>query len=1508
MTRLRTLAAACLFAIAAPVSPAAEPAGDDRPHLVIVTAERGYGTEETLPAFAREHLSDDFRITHVHSEPVEGRNDLEGIEALKAADLLMLSVRRRAPLKEQMQIIREYVASGKPVVAIRSASHAFSLRGEEPPPGHATWESFDAEILGGNYHGNYGQSPNPGPPIRITTADGAADHPILTGVETPFRSDNALYKTAPLAEAATPLLVGTYKDSPAQPVAWTHTSPAGGRVFYVALSHRTDFNNQPFQRLLRNGAYWAAGKEIPATATKSDAEDAPHLVILTAEREYQTQETLPAFARNHLDDDFRITHIRHDPARGRHDLQGIEAMKTADILLLSVRRRAPLKEQMRIIRDYVASGKPVVGIRTASHAFSLRGDPPPPGHATWESFDAEVIGGNYHDHYGDAPPARITKAEGAADHPILTGVDTPFRAGGTLYKNAPIQEAATPLLIGAIEGHPPQPVAWTHTTPAGGRVFYTSLGHPDDFKKQPFQRLLRNGIYWAAEMDAKAAPEKPGDGGAATGDGSAEASEETWKTFADLEVETVLSKPVIAQPVYMTFDERGRLWVVEYRQYPEPAGLEPASRDEYLRTVWDRALPPPPYEKDSPYRGKDRITIHEDTDGDGTFDRHKTFLDGLNITTAALPGRGGVWVLSPPQLLFYPDRNSDDVPDSKPEVHLIGFGIEDTHAVANSLRWGPDGWIYGAQGSTVSAAITRPGGDAEPIRSRGQLVWRYHPRTRRYEVFAEGGGNAFGVEIDTKGRTFSGHNGGDTRGFHYAQGGYYQKNFTKHAPLSNPYAFGYFPPMPAASDIPRFTHTFVVYGGGALPERYEGKLFALSPLLNRVVCSERFPYGSTFRTRDIGYALESDEKSFRPVDIKVGPDGAIYIADFHERYIAHHDHFAGRIAKDTGRIYRLRAKDAEPIEPFDLSRKSSDELVDLLRHENRWFRRMALRLLGDRRNEAVAPRLRRIIREHEGQFALEALWALNLCGGFHTETAMRALEHPNPHVRRWTVRLLCDEGEVSERIAVQLAEVAAREPDAGVRMQLACSARRLPAQQALPIVRRLLRREKDADDPHIPLLLWWAIEAKCGPAPGAVLALFESQALWDEPMVREHILARLMRRFAETGRRADLRRCAKLFEMAPDKGSTDRLMQGFEKAFEGRGIGSLPDGLVEALAKAGGGSLLLRVRRGNAQAVQESLAIIADPKAKLERRIQLVRAFGEVKQPQAIPVLLDLLRDQTAHASQDSVSEQSKLENQKSRIHPTPPSLRKEALASLQSYGEPAIGTAVMRLYPRMHESIQPAAAMLLSSRPEWALQMLNAIEVGAIDSGSVSAAAVRKLGLHEDQRVARMVREQFRQERPAAQPAVRERVVRLARVVRSKSGDPYAGKEIFTQRCAACHTLFGRGGDIGPALTDYNRDDVERMLTNIVAPSAEVREGFQSFSATTKDGRVATGFLVDRDENVVVLRGMDGQNATLRRDRITKMNPLGRSLMPDALLNGLTDQQVRNLFAYLRSAQPLNE
>lgn len=961
-------------------------------------------------------------------------------------------------------------------------------------------------------------------------------------------------------------------------------------------------------------------------------------------------------------------------------------------------------------------------------------------------------------------------------------------------------------------------------------------------------------------------------------DPAAEAA--TFRVPDDLEVELVLAEPEVRQPVFMTFDERGRLWVVQYLQYPYPAGLKILSEDRYLRATYDKVPPPPP----NHFRGADVISIHEDTDGDGRFDRHKTFLDGLNIVTAVQPGRGGVWVLNPPYLLFYPDADRDDVPDADPEVHLAGFGLEDTHSNVSCLSWGPDGWLYAAQGSTVSGRVVRPGLDGAPVVSMGQLIWRYHPEQRRYEIFAEGGGNAWGVEIDAAGRIFSGHNGGDTRGFYYVQGGYYQKGFGKHGPLSNPYTFGYFAAMPHHS-VPRFTHTFVIYEGAALPPRYQGRLFGAAPLLNHVVFARIDRLGSSFKTQDEGYALEAQDRWFRPVDIKVGPDGALYVADMYEGEIAHLRHHEGKIDKTSGRIWRIKARGAPPAAPVgDLAALSTQELVSLLSHPNKWHRRMALRLLGDRRDDSVNARLAQQLFGSEGQLALESLWALNQCGGFNDAVARQALAHPEPLVRAWTVRLLGDAGCVSPSLVGPLVELAAREQVVDVRSQLACTARRLPAEQGLPIVRRLLEHSEDAADPHLPLLLWWAIEARCGQDRERVLALFSDPRVWDLPLVAEHIGPRLMRRFAATGQRQELAVCGRLIELAPHEQAVRMLVRGFEEAMAGRRVPDVPPPLAEALRRLSGQSPLLALRQGDAEALAIALRTVADASADVHQRLQFVQVLGEVRQPTCVPVLLDLL----GRTSDDS--------------------LRAAALGTLAAYPNPDIAEKVMGLFPEFTDELRTSALLMLASRLPWALRLLDAIEAGTIEAAAVPLDVVRLLTAHNDQRLREAVARYWGQIEGAATAEMQADLARIKQAVLAGTGDPYRGKQLFLNACAKCHRLFTEGGEVGPDLTAYKRDDLENMLLHIVNPSAEIREGFDTWQAHTTDGRVVAGLLVERDEQIVVLRTSDGQNVSLLVEELEELVPQRKSLMPEGLLRTLSDQQIRDLTAYLRSTQPLPE
>jgi putative heme-binding domain-containing protein len=390
--------------------------------------------------------------------------------------------------------------------------------------------------------------------------------------------------------------------------------------------------------------------------------------------------------------------------------------------------------------------------------------------------------------------------------------------------------------------------------------------------------------------------------------------------------------------------------------------------------------------------------------------------------------------------------------------------------------------------------------------------------------------------------------------------------------------------------------------------------------------------------------------------------------------------------------------------------------------------------------------------------------------------------------------------------------------------------------------------------------------------------------VWKLPLVEKHVLGRLMRRYAQAGGRKNLLTCARLLELAPEAGHARKLLAGFEEAFAGRRLPTLPPELIEAMAKRGGGSLSLRLRQGDGKAVDEALKVIGDARAARKERLRLLETFGEVRQPRAVPVLLRVLaedRDET---------------------------LRQAALTALQPYDDPAVGRTVVRLHDRLPPDVRAAAQTLLLSRKGWTRALLEAVAAGTVDRRGIPLDAVRRMTVHRDAAIDRLIGKHWGKLRGATTAQMRRQIARYERVVRDGSGNPYAGKKLFEANCGKCHTLFGRGGQVGPDLTAYKRDDLGNMLLNIVNPSAEIREGFETYLAITQDGRTLTGFVVERDNRVVVLRSADGQEIRLERVNLDDLRAIPQSLMPEGLLDGLTEQQVRDLFAYLRSTQPLNE
>jgi putative heme-binding domain-containing protein len=959
---------------------------------------------------------------------------------------------------------------------------------------------------------------------------------------------------------------------------------------------------------------------------------------------------------------------------------------------------------------------------------------------------------------------------------------------------------------------------------------------------------------------------------------------------ADLAVDTVLHEPIVRQPLYVDFDERGRLWVVQYIQYPDPAGLEVLTWDNHLRKVFDQVPPPPPYRKPEHQKfvGRDRITFHEDTNGDGEYDTHGVFVDGLNLATSIAFGRGGVWVMNPPYLLFYPDRNRDDIPDGDPEVHLSGFGLEDTHSIANSLKWGPDGWLYGAVGSTVTARVkAEMSGSDERHTFFGQNIWRYHPETYQFELFAEGGWNTFGVDFDDQGRLYSGTNG-NLQAVYFVQGGYYQKSFGKHGPHTNPYTFGHFFGLPIEGERVRLVHQWILYNSGQIPG-LEGHFVGGNALANKLHALRIETDGSTFRTVEVENPITTDDKWFRPVHAAVGPDGAIYVSDWYDARITHVDP-RDNWDRDRGRIYRLRAKSARPTGTRNFSQLDSSELLALLSDRNQWVRRTAHRLLADRQDQTVVPALEAGLVGEDRQVALESLWALHELGGFNDSVALQGLSHEDPYVRMWSMRFVGDPKKtLSPAVFKQVLQLGRMEEHPEVLSQTAATAQRLSSEQGIPLVRVLAGREDVVEDPYLPQQIWWAMEAQIKQDPVAVVALLRDPSLWGEAVFRSTLAERLGRRFMAERSLTNLEICARLLDAAPSAEAAQWLIKGMEKALEGSEVDVLPEALEVSLNRLWENFPLsadligFAVRLGSVEGRQVARGFVADRRQELEERIGLLGNLSQLKDVESLPLFLELVKDDT---SADA--------------------LRLASLTALRRYGDQVIADVLVRELTRLKGDLATTAQSVLAGRSSWSLALLEAVDRGDLPRETVSYNSLLAMQRREDPLTATLIRKHWGSLRQPEETKLRK-IEEVRTWLQQGRGNSERGRELFATRCGICHRLFDVGKFIGPELTGYERDNLEFLLPAIVDPSLALREEYELVSVTLRragnerETSVVTGFISSVDANSITVTDLVGNKSVIAKRDIAGQERSRLSAMPEGLLDELSEEEVRDLFAFIQ-------
>jgi len=524
------------------------------------------------------------------------------------------------------------------------------------------------------------------------------------------------------------------------------------------------------------------------------------------------------------------------------------------------------------------------------------------------------------------------------------------------------------------------------------------------------------------------------------------------------------SEPAVVRPIAFALDDRGRLWVAEAHTYPE-------------RAFGDT--------------GKDRILILEDSNGDGTLDRRKVFIENLNLVSGLEVGFGGVWVGAAPYLLFIPIKNPKTDEAGEPRILLDGFGYDDTHETLNSLTWGPDGWLYGTHGVFTHSRVGKPGAadiEREPLNAG---VWRYHPTRHEFEVFAHGSSNPWGVDFNDYGHAFITACVIEHL-YHVIQGARYKRQAGSHF---NRYTYDDIETVAdhvhwvgrqgphagnnrsgGAGGGHAHAGAMIYLGGDAWPAEYRDAIFMNNIHGARTNTDRLSREGSGYTAAHGPDFLLTNDAWSQMLNLKYGPDGSVWVIDWYDKNQCHSDNEEIH-QKTLGRIFKISNGSNKRVS-VDLGALSSERLVELQLNRNDWYVRHARRILQERgANVAVHAALKRIVETHpDVTRKLRAMWALHVTDGFAEADAVKLLRHENEYVRSWAIQLLLERHHASEVVVRELERLAKEDSSAMVRLYVASGLQRIEPSQRWGAVAALLARDEDASDHNLPLMVWYAAE------------------------------------------------------------------------------------------------------------------------------------------------------------------------------------------------------------------------------------------------------------------------------------------------------------------------------------------------------------------------------------------------------------------------------------------------
>ena len=934
----------------------------------------------------------------------------------------------------------------------------------------------------------------------------------------------------------------------------------------------------------------------------------------------------------------------------------------------------------------------------------------------------------------------------------------------------------------------------------------------------------------------------------------------TFEVIDGFELQQTAAEPLVTDPVAMSYDEDGRLFVAEMRDYSE---------------------------QDKERLGVIRVLV--DKDSDGRFDDSHLYAEGLSWPTAIICANGGIYVGAAPDLYFLKDTDGDLKADVK-EMVFTGFGRQNVQGLINSFHWGPDNRIYGSA-STVGGTIRTPKHpDRKPLECRGR-DFSFDPVT--LELRAETGGGQHGMCFDDWGHRFVSANSD------HAQAIVYRDEYLTRSPLPSAAparvsiavdggqapVFRISPVEPwrvvrtrlRASGLSKgivegggrpagyFTGAsgIVIYRGDAWPAETKG-LAIIGDVGSNIVHRKKVtPEGVIWKAERIDPGKElvaSTDNWFRPVQYANAPDGCLQILDMYRETIEHPASLPPEIkrhldltsGRDRGRLYRLAPKGWSPRPVPQLSKASTAELVALLAHPNAWHRETASRLIYERQDKAAVPLLKALMRNSESSLAhFHALGSLQGLNALQADDVISGLADAEPGVRERAV-LVAETMAGNSEVAAKLVTMA-NDADPRVRMQLAFTLGLFPPSAE----RRLALRQILATSPQDRWIRTAVFSSLGSEAPDALTELSQDTTLSAaSASVALPELADLVarRNTSDAGwnviasvvrsRSADPALQVKILQSVYASNKT---------ASSNPAFASLSTELLASARK---------------QATDETLSAVQRASALSALSLSNFTTDGSL--------LLDSLETTQ------------------------PPEVQSAALGTLVRFGDDAIAAELLERWPGLSPKLAESVRDGLLSRATWSIQLLEAIAAGNIPATTLSQSDVQRLADVPDERV----RSRAIKLLETMAGSSRDDVIRSYQVALTLSGDRTRGAAIFRQNCSTCHQIGDVGYQVGPNLATMKNRGPEAILTNVLDPNREVNPAWRDYVAITSEGATHNGVLIAESASSLTLRRAEAKETSLLRSDVEALRDTGRSLMPEGLEKTINTQAMADLVAFLMTLE----